>query len=51
VNHVHTRRVAVRLRLLEVCGTVADLAQSDAITPEHFGEAIQYRTFDRTLWV
>jgi predicted ATPase with chaperone activity len=30
---------------------VADLAASDAITTEHVSEAIQYRTFDRSLWV
>jgi predicted ATPase with chaperone activity len=30
---------------------VADLAASDNITPDHVSEAIQYRTFDRTLWV
>jgi hypothetical protein len=37
-------------RILKVCRTVADLASSDAITPEYVSEAIQYRTFDRTLW-
>jgi magnesium chelatase family protein len=38
-------------RILKVSRTVADLAGCDGITPEHVSEAIQYRTFDRTLWV
>jgi len=38
-------------RILKVSRTVADLASADEITPEHVSEAIQYRTFDRTLWV
>ncbi len=38
-------------RILKVSRTVADLANENDITPEHVSEAIQYRTFDRTLWV
>ena len=38
-------------RILKVSRTVADLQSSDEITTEHVSEAIQYRTFDRTLWV
>jgi magnesium chelatase family protein len=38
-------------RILKVARTIADLIPADAITAEHISEAIQYRTFDRTLWV
>jgi magnesium chelatase family protein len=43
--------VTAAVRTLRVFRAVADLAQSDFISPEHVSEAIQYRTFDRTLWV
>ena len=38
-------------RILKVSRTVADLQSSNDITSEHVSEAIQYRTFDRTLWI
>ena len=38
-------------RILKVSRTVADLQAADDITSAHVCEAIQYRTFDRTLWV
>jgi magnesium chelatase family protein len=38
-------------RILKVSRTIADLDGKAEVSPEHVSEAIQYRTFDRTLWV
>jgi magnesium chelatase family protein len=36
---------------LRVARTIADLESSDEIKPQHFAEAVGYRSLDRSVWM
>jgi magnesium chelatase family protein len=38
-------------RILKVARTIADLAESPDVTPDHLLEAVNFRTLDRNYWV
>jgi len=37
--------------VLKLARTIADLAGSEGVQAEHVAEAVQYRVFDRRLWL